>query len=311
MAGPRASPLYREKAAELDALWRIWGWEGTVPVLDEDERQRILDLAVSGTTTGLTWSMQELFEQDDGIQTATRIVRLFTSPSIQLSGSRDPDAPVRLQLNDGSLGGKEQIARIEQVGPRARRRPRGPTFRLGQDLRVVERVTDEGDLFYAPGAVAYVEARRLWAEATRLQNAVLPDEEGVIIHSWATSSRWRLHPRWTGHLSLAGEGRLPYPDRSRIAVGWTSRTQPVWLVQPGLTRRFPRPDRERLPEWRVDVRLQWNLRWRVPSDVDRWPLDHELFAPGRPLPEVPDRQAMEPRDPLRPNLERAVEDPVY
>jgi len=308
MAGPRASPLFRDDTARMEVLWRLAAVDGQAPALTPDETQRVFDLALVGATMGLGSTVDEMARRSEGLDSAVRLARAATGPGIRIQRSDQPSGGVDIGLEEGRSHGRAARAHIaEPPSPMARRGPPGVHF--GQGFRIEERTDDEGRR-YLPAAVAHLELRRVGVDVLRLEDSVIYESPEVLVHDWVVLARQQLKPGLTLHGEIRGEGRTPYPDRVRGSVAVRHASLRQWSLRPGVSQTLARPDRDNEVALRWEVQLRWVTRWRLPVAVDQWPLDHEIGQPGRPLPTIADHGPHQLTDPLRPNLVRATESPA-
>jgi len=308
MAGPRASPLFRDDSARMEVLWRLAAIDGEAPSLTPDETQHVFDLALVGATMGLGDTVDEMVRRNEGLDAALRVARAATGPGLSVQRSEAPTGGVDIDMEQGHPHARAARARIaEPPSPGVQRRP--PGVRFGQGFRIVERIDDEGRR-YMPATVAHLELRRVGVDVLRLEDSVIYESSEVVVHDWVVLARQQMTPWLTLHGELRGEGRTPYPDQVRGSLAIRHPTLRWWSLRPGVSQTLRRPDRNNEVALRWEVQLRWNTRWRLPVSVDQWPMDHQIGAPGRPLPTIADLGPHNLTDPLRPNVVRATESPA-
>lgn len=283
MAGPDASPLFRDTSTAMDVRWRlVAAGEELFPASDTEE-QKALDLSLQGATLGLSRATWEALSRSEVLAVAGKVVRTGLRPSVVVE--RRPDGP-RLRLDERAWSSQLSRASVSE-GPRLgeRRAPRPPSLRVGGGARLIEDPdldTDQPLSNLQPAVQGWVGLERLGLEAMQLDVTWFdptPDQDPRIWYELV--ARQRIVGRLSLRAELESDDDLLLPDAGRAGLAWQIPEHPGWRIGLDGVRRFPRPYRAGDEgEWRAELRLWSTLDWRVPVDIDRWPLGHEIGEPG-------------------------------
>ena len=190
-------------------------------------------------------------------------------------------------------------------------RPPVPTLRVGTGLRLTERATDlSGDLVATPvPAVAgwfgldHMGLDALLLDATWIEPW---SDEGPPRLRWGLAARESLLGGLSLRAQLTSDDGVGLPDSGRLGLGYALNRPETWTVRLEGGCRLPAHTGDDPGEWRVEIGVRANLDWRLPVDIDRWPLGQQVGAPGPTLPSVraggPNRAA-----PLNP---RPIDEPA-
>ena len=167
-------------------------------------------------------------------------------------------------------------------------------MRLGTGLRLAERGDAlDDDLLPVPvPALVGWFALDHWGVDGMLLDA-------TWIEPWASDApprlRWGLALResvWNGmslRAQVTSEDGIGLPDVGRVGLGYALNRPETWSVRLDGVGRLPDHTGNAPGEWRIEVGLRANLDWHIPVDIDRWPLGHQVGAPGPSLPSVQNR----------------------
>lgn len=303
MAGPDASPLFRDAASALDVRWRLVAADQDVLPPTPEEADRALDLSLRGAGMGLERVLREALRRSEVLNVAEGVLRTTLRPAIVLE--RGPGGP-RVRVDDHLWDARANLAAVTE-GPRATgprppglyrpppRGPRPPRVRVGSGMRLVDdpRVDESRETALLastrPAVSGWVGMEGLGLDA--LQAGVTWVDPWYDANSelvwWDLAARQPLAPRVFLRLELSSRDPSILPDRGRAGVSWQLPGYDTWRLSLDGTRRFPKPiDPEDPGEWRAELRLSTNLGWHVPVDIDRWPLGHQPGARGPVLPSV-------------------------
>lgn len=312
MAGPTASPWFRDTATAMDVRWRLLAAGEPLPDPSEAEVERALDLSLQGAVLGLDQVIREALSRSEVLAVAEQVVRTGLRPGIVVQGG--PGGP-RLSLDDRPWTGRAALAAVSE-GPRpGRRPPPPPRARLGAGLRFVEQeaAAAEDDPLSSlsdlePSLQGWLGLDRVGVEAmTATVSWLSPfDEERPEAEPelwWDLAARQRLLSGVALRAQLSSHDPLLLPDMARVGLLLPLPANERWRISLDGTRRLPNPERASDEgEWRAELRLSANLDWSLPVDVDRWPLGQQPGAPG-PLP-----LALRPRGPNTPSPAPALLD---
>ena len=302
MAGPGASTFYRDVAAEMDVRWRLEAAGTTLEPFDEADEMRVLNLSLTGAGIGLQRVLEATVSRSPELRVVHTIARSVASPSLSV---QKRDSGMKVDVDRGTrMAGPAMADASELPCPYrappspadARRAPRGPprppppTVRVGTGFDLGE--TDEETATINPAVSGDLEARNAGVDTLRLESSVTraPDAAISPVETWAIVARQDVLPRVSLHADLRSAAFQALPTRALAGLSWSPRSDERWYTRVNVIRAFPAPV-ERLVngEWRVEVQLRANVGWRLPQDVNRWPLGLEPGARGVVLPSIPDR----------------------
>jgi len=281
MAGPRASPLFRDTANELDCYWRLESASGVPTLLSPEVGERALELSLLGSNLGWNVALAQLLEDAPVLDTVRRIGNTLAHPSLRITPTR-PEG--RVALGDGPVDRRLARAQADEPDLNAL-----PVVRLSSHLVLFSPPTlladDEEPVDpIQPQALVILHTQRVGLTQTQWVQGLSPAEVPLQPPQSRSvlSARQQVIPRW----SVIGEVRWDQWLLTAQRGGLEFRPRPRWLVRAIYTQR---PDPV-TPEQKVMVTLSRRLRWRLPQDIDRWPLGQEVGAPGPWLPAIPDHQ---------------------
>ena len=297
MAGRGASPLFRATAASMEVYWRIAAYDTQPLTLTEQQQQQTVDLARMGVTLGLQSTVEDIVSRSPELATVYRCLRTFTSPSIEVypsrigssGGSGEGGAAVRLNATSNARA-TAALASFDENNRRGRPPPR---LRLGSGFTLVElqsapttaaarRFSLDGEQSVVkPGMLVMLEADRLGPLSLRSRAALVQPDPRSFSVDWVASARTTLLPQISTMGSIGGDQTAPL--RTAASLEWRPTTEiPMQLALVGSQRLLD-------GEERVMLQYTQQLRWRIPNDIDRWPLGQELDAVGMPPIVLPDR----------------------
>lgn len=285
MAGPMASAQFRESANRMDIHWRLSAVDGASPTLSVEERDRLLELSVAGASLGARAVLREVLSRDQGVERVRQIVHTAVSPGVEMRREEEgltvrldsPVHPARSTADDLDDPSELRAAGLQGPPP--------PSFRTGTAFRMVSDATRPSEPHYTLAASGFVQSTQVGVDLLRadlITRPIGPRWQG----GWSVGARQALHPA----LSLLGDAqggiRSAIPQRYRAGVELRSPRLRPFVVQ--LTGTHVGPpgtlDAERIGFFV----LRTNLRWRLPGDIDRWPLGQVPGAPGPFLPDIDD-----------------------
>lgn len=294
MSGPRASPYFRDLANRMDVTWRLRATQAFPQPLSIGLRDQVLQQSIDGGAQGWRATFRKSVARHEELSQVFDIASMATGPRLSF---RQKKERVRIEVDEDAGSMEAQTALLEQ-GADEGLANRPSKLSTGGGLHLVQRSDPEAPetLRILPAATSYIRLQNVGLHALQIHTLLINDpsisEERPhqLIGSWRVAGRQQLVPG----LSAVGQGR------GRL------RTGQVNLASAGLEWRIPGEGRfvtraqvsrlrieevDRLDR-RAELVLRTNLRWRVPSDIDRWPLGQEPGAPGPWLPEVPDAGPM-------------------
>ena len=298
MAGPAASPLFRDAATQMEVRYRlVAGGAEPLPLSPEDQ-QRVLALTLSGATMGGRATVREVFNRSAEARLARQIVKTALSPGVMAQGGAggwnwEVDTPLdagEARLLEEDDPSTTTVVRRPATVPLG---PPPPTFRLGTRLRFLPNQTlasGAGEpLRFAPATVTTLQSTRIGLDVLRLDvfaRPVLgprPPQAPPLSAAWSAAARQRVHP----DLSLLGEAvggdRSAIPERLRYGL----ELRPPEMGPFALVLSRSRPTLDPRPEERItSLVLRTSLRWSLPQSVDGWPLGQEPLSAGPIWPEL-------------------------
>lgn len=308
MAGPGASPYFRDTATELDVRWRLEAAGEPLLPADDQLADTALKLSLTGASMGLTRLVHDALARDEVLGVAQDVVRAAVSPGVVVQ--RRPEG-FHVELDDRSRAFVAGRAAVLEGARRPMHRPPVPTLRVGTGLRLTERATDlSGDLVATPvPAVAgwfgldHMGLDALLLDATWIEPW---SDEGPPRLRWGLAARESLLGGLSLRAQLTSDDGVGLPDSGRLGLGYALNRPETWTVRLEGGCRLPAHTGDDPGEWRVEIGVRANLDWRLPVDIDRWPLGQQVGAPGPTLPSVraggPNRAA-----PLNP---RPIDEPA-
>lgn len=276
MSGRRASVLYREPSATMDAYWRLAAFDRQQPWLDERDAVRAREAAQLGVLSGLEATLRDTFERSEALAVLYRVGSTASGANVEWTGRRredpggsqpDRSPGPRLRYNAQPAGLQAARASLDDdirpaVGPSRARGRAGVAVQL-VDGAAAEEVWDP-DL----ALTGYVELRSLGPDLVRAElSRPLPpgpterraeDSDGPE-GSWTTSLRQGLVPSIDLVARVQGSQALSWsPERATGGLALRLPTRQAWTTRLELSRAFPyasTPQREEaIPgEWRVGL----------------------------------------------------------
>lgn len=312
MAGPYASPLFRETACELDVMWRLVDANQDPLPLAAADAELARDLALTGAGMGFGRLVQELADRSETFHVLRNVIYTALSPGLIFRQGGE-GAPVKLDTRPQP--GAIVRANIDQPRVAPNRPLPPPSLHLGTGFGLVDTATGSAADpqeqpvpavrawldFGAPGRVsARVDAR--WLEPWEPTRSSVP--------SWQVAGRLPLPYRFALNVEATGAEETGLPLRQRIALSHPLPERPSWVLRLGGTHLPPGAERE-TDEWRVDLSLRANLDWNIPVDLDRWPLGQQPGSTGSGLPRIPDASPNRVAPVVRTPAERALDTPPF
>lgn len=284
MAGPDASSMFRDTSTALDVRWRlVAAGQEPLPPTDE-ESQRALNLSIQGASLGLSRAIADALAQSEVLSVVGKVVSASLRPAVVVK--QGPEG-ARVSLDERAWSAQATRAAVtEDPRPGSPSAARPPQLRVGGGVRLVEDKTldyEEPFSNLGPSVQGWIGLDRLAVEALQLDVRwvnPLEEQKNPVIW-WNLAARQRIGYGLSLRADLQSEDRNPLPNRARAGVAWQLPGLPGWRV--GLEGVRYLPDAEVSGdegEWVGQLRLWSNLDWRLPVDIDRWPLGHEIDAPG-------------------------------
>lgn len=305
MSGPGASIWYRDHSTALDTRWRL-EQAGYLVESSPDDEEQVRRLAFAGALMGLERTVNDALDRSDVLGPARRVFAFVSGPGLTL---RERDGETRVQAASAHAPAGAMVAAVEQVPSR---RP-DTRLRLGSGLSLVDLDGDDYSLGAAPALVArvFIDVRALGLDALHLE---LQDPDLLLETPDDTPLRWQVSARQglvPGLFLLAAATSDPWtglPARWRAAVELRPPVWRPWALRLSTSHRLPLENDPADPgEQRVELTLRADLAWRVPQDVDRWPLGLEPGARGLVLPMIEDSGPNQVQPVVRDALSRALD----
>lgn len=289
MAGPRASPLYREPVAAM-ATRHAFAAAGLsdFPV-DDDDAEVVLQRLIDGAATGARRTAELVFAESPPLHSVQQIAAGLTGTSVEWRATSDGlHASLRPERERAELA----AARItgapppERTGPRPAR-PKPPTLRAGAGLQFEQDASSSASIAIQPGVRAWVETERLALDAARLsiETADVQDPRGST--SWALAARSELRPRWELVVDARGDATSALPTRVSLGPQWDLPVREPWAL--GLSGTTEPRGWADGPAWGVSVSLRSRSRWRLADALGQWPLGERPGATTESPMQVVDR----------------------
>lgn len=301
MSGAGASPWYRDLSVALDVTWRLSELSAQPVVLDTAVRDRALDMAIAGATSGWNTTMYRSMQRRPELAPLQTMIRSAISPSLRIE--RGHSGGTRVRTDDGTARNQQAaMADINQgpttgPSPSPRSGPQ-PSLRTGSAFTLVSvptsadvRAGSDADSPLSPGMTSWIDVREVGVDAARLQARMSQNPERARFRPqvrWAAMARQGLLPDWAAIADLQGRSNEVGVVRSAVALEHQLARYglPGWALRAAASRELRDDLEPTLYEERVMVSVRTNLGWYVPQDIDRWPLGHRPGAPGPVLPQL-------------------------
>ena len=275
-AGRRASPAFRSSWAQLDAYWAFAQNSQPLPYLSMADQQRAADLSAIAATLAAEALLNETLARSEFLSGAQVAMRTLTGPNIEFQPSKmgsPKGGAVRANGAPPNRAPQLQAARLEL--PAKRRKPPAPSLRFGAGTALntdpEQPLSIAWNTYLILSAIG-VDDLRLSSNLVQLQ---FPTGGGrgrgfqpVWSLAWQLNLRHRIHPRLTLSAELRSVDAGYMPRQARVGLSTNPMAeQPQWVVALGARHDFKTPNRP--VEQRIELRLQWNGRWRAPLDPKR------------------------------------------
>jgi hypothetical protein len=256
LAGPRASPVFRQEVAWAEAHWAIEsrGWDTVAPT--DDQRDELL--ALLGTAGGMAAGdlVNDTLARSEVLFASQQAVRGIVAPAFTFTPGRQEK--VEFGTDRRMRDPRMAAANVEYL--RAKGRPPAPRLTTGAALRFRE-WTDDPDVALVDWTV-FANGERMGLKSWRVEGL-------VVSQQWLVTGRQRLLPGWDVMAQARSfEGQ---PEPGRWSLGTITDLPvpgPPWQVRTSWTHKLPdaqgKGAEERLM---VEVRALWD--WRAPQAPDR------------------------------------------
>jgi hypothetical protein len=301
MAGPSASTWFREPATRMDVRWRIAAVEGSSPWVSPEERDQLLELSLTGAGMGWQLTMRQSLSHNEVLDATRRLVRGALSPSV---GVQTGPGGLRLSADQAAQNWRTAATDITEGGGRAMPR----SLRTGTQLRIARTELAAQQAGAPPlvlGPIAWAQGQQIGFDAFRAELRPLP--RGPLPRwqaEWSVVARQNLHPQVALVGDLRGDERALSPIRT--SGGLDLRPVPRSPFAIRTMGSVLQPQSGLTEEIRLDVVLRGEFRWRLPSDINRWPLGLESLDEGPWWPRLPNRGPNQLAEPIRPAWELAA-----
>ncbi|MEL6341797.1 MAG: hypothetical protein AAFV53_01605 [Myxococcota bacterium] len=267
MGGRQASPLFRSSASAMDVYWRLAANDIDRPLLLPQQEQQAIDLAWLGGGLGLTESLNAIIQQTPELARLHQLVRSVTAPSVEVQAH---DQGVRVSLNGGMNNARVEAANLNE----SVRLFSPPRIRLSSGLTVIQIDTaEEEDTFdpIRPGLSMMLALDRIGPVSLRARSALVQMPDNEVTVDWFATGRLNLTPRLTALGNISGDEMITRTMATGLEWRLVAKNRTAF-VRLMASQRLTNGDE------RVMVTYNQPLRWRVPSDIKRWPLGQEPDA---------------------------------
>lgn len=281
-SGPGASPAFRDTWARMDSELALASQDSLAgaPRLTRLEQERGRDLAVVAASMAGEALLNETLARSEILGGTLTAARTVGSPNVEVV-ERGDKRRVRVNQAPPNRFQAQQVARYDLAnGPPRRRGPPPKRVRVGAGSSVL---TDDLDNQAPLGLAwtAWVQTERYAVDSVRVavdllqldlggtnaRGQAVPTQANWAL-AWTVNARHRVHPRWIVSAEARSVPSAWFPRQVRGGLGFLPvHDDPRWLVRWDVRYGFSSPTRP--TEQRVDVRLQWNGRWRTPVSPRR------------------------------------------
>jgi|GEM_PF-6961762 len=294
MAGPGASPWYRDVASDLDVRWRLAEQSPAPLLIEQGVRDQALDMVLVGSITGWNEVVRQTMRRSPELTPIHTAVQSALTPGLRV----DKSASGRTRVGaDGQEARNQQAAMADiSQGPTVQRtNPRAvqTSVRTGSAVTLF-RLPDSSDIQpgandspLRPGLTSWIDVRNVVFDAARVQTRVQQDPERNRFRPnvrWVAVARQGLMPDWSVVADIQGSPEALRPTRNGVALEHrlTRYGLPEWAIRASAGQQLRDDLGPDIREERVMLVLRTNLGWYLPQDIDRWPLGHRPGAPGMP-----------------------------
>jgi len=305
MSGPGASPWYRDTATHLDVRWRIAELSPETIQIEQNVRDRAVDMALAGALTGWNMTISRTLRRTPELVPVQTAIQSALTPGFQLQKSSSGSTRVSAQA-PGTRNQQAALAAINQ-GPTSRptSSPVDPpsSIRTGSAITLL-RMPDSSDIQagadadtpLSPGLSSWVDVREVLVDAARIQTRLSTPQKARRFRPevrWTAVVRQGLMPDWALIADLQGTPNAVRPTRNGIALEHQLARMglPAWAVRLSAGQELRSDLESELQESRLMLTVRTNLGWYLPQDVNRWPLGQR---PGTSSPMATDILPGEP-----------------
>lgn len=300
MAGPSASPYFRELSTRLDVTWRLAELSPQPVQLPTETRDLALDQCIAGATMGWNSAIRQVFQRTPEMAAAHLFLKSTVNPGVKVSKGSSGNRHLAAE-DPGTRNQRAAFADIQQ-GPTTRDIPSGirfPTISSGGALTLVNlpgsaslSASENTDSPFSPAIATWIDIRNAGVDAARVQARVGAPRTLQRMRPdirYAALARKSLTPQWALIVDIQGRPDVPRP----LSTGGAIEHRLAWLNHPEWAIRAARTESLRddlgpdVYEQRLDLTLRTTLAWRLPQDVRHWPLGQRPGAPGPTLPMLP------------------------
>lgn len=276
MSGGGGSPAYRDVANRMNVVWRQVEAGTPAMYLSQDEQQRVVASALSGTAAGLQTAVQDLIAGNPELHLLGKASQLVAGPNLEVR--RSSGGP-EVHLNRPAESAAATRARLQDGGGASATTLRmGGGLRLARDSQTPED-SEAGRLL--PTLGAWAQATAVGVDVVRLDASAQRSADGGAFGPWSVVCRERLNESWT--LAVDARGGLGAPDQLRVAAGPDISLPGSWVVGLRLADEAPFSGTADL---RVEAVLRSRLYWRLPfapkASARPQPLPDATLIPTQP-----------------------------
>jgi hypothetical protein len=254
MSSAAGSPAYRDVANRMDVLWRQVEAGAPATYLSDEEEQRVVESALSGTVAGLQSALQAAIAGNPELHLVGKATQLVAAPNLEV---RRSDGGPEVHLNRPVESAASARSRLQDGGgPGATALRVGGGFRIARDAQP----EDEGGTGrLVPTLGTWAQATAIGVDVVRLDASAQRGAEGSAVGPWALVCRERINQHWA--LAADARGDLAALAPTRIAAGPDLYLPGSWVIGMRLADEAPFSGSA---EWRVEVGLRSRLSWRLP-----------------------------------------------
>jgi hypothetical protein len=310
MAGPTASPLYRDPVAAMTTRNAFTAAGLQNSLLEDSDADVVLRRLLEGTASGTRRTAELIFAESPALHRTQQIAAGVTGTSVEWRATNDGlRASIRPDREPGDLAAARITgASPADVGSLRPQRPRPPTLRAGAGLDLEQDTSSSASIAIQPGMQAWIETERLALDAARISIETAHVLDLRASTTWALAARTEVRNGWDVVVDARGDVTAPLPTRVSFGPQWDIPVRGPWAL--ALTGTAEPRGWSEDPAWEVALSLRSRSRWRLADAMGQWPLGEKPGASIDSPMRVADRGANNIAPLVIPQVSRVLSEPM-